>query len=158
MGHQDVFAFATEYEPLSGAGRHATGTPAVIANEIFSCAAQIWQEVDEKHLWAKHKALGDLTMALLEQECGSLGVTINTPREYKQRGGHIGFSHPGAGPVSEALLAAGVVGSFRRPNSLRFGLGPLYLSYEDIWEAVSRLRKILESGDWQDAKYQTVSV
>jgi kynureninase len=32
------------------------------------------------------------------------------------------------------------------------------LSYEDIWEAVSRLRKILESGDWQDAKYQTVSV
>ncbi len=81
MGHQDVFAFATEYEPLSGAGRHATGTPAVIANEIFSCAAQIWQEVDEKHLWAKHKALGDLTMELLEQECGSLGVTINTPRE-----------------------------------------------------------------------------
>ena len=60
MGHQDVFAFATEYEPLSGAGRHATGTPAVIANEIFSCAAQIWQEVNEKHLWAKHKALGDL--------------------------------------------------------------------------------------------------
>ena len=158
MGHQDVFAFATEYEPLSGAGRHATGTPAVIANEIFSCAAQIWQEVDEKHLWAKHKALGDLSMELLEQECGSLGVTINTPLEYEQRGGHIGFSHPGAGPVSEALLAAGVVGSFRRPNSLRFGLGPLYLSYEDIWEAVSRLRKILESGDWQDAKYQTVSV
>ena len=158
MGHLDVFAFATEYEPLTGAGRHATGTPAVIANEIFFCAAQIWQEVDEKQLWAKHKALGDLTMELLEQECGSLGVTINTPREYKQRGGHIGFSHPGAGPVSEALLAAGVVGSFRRPSSLRFGLGPLYLSYEDIWEAVSRLRKILESGDRQNPKFQTVSV
>jgi kynureninase len=158
MGHQDVFAFATEYEPLSGVGRHATGTPTVIANEIFFCAAQIWQKVDEKHLWAKHKALGDLTIKLLEQECSSLGVTINTPSEYEQRGGHIGFSHPGAGPVSEALLAAGVVGSFRRPNSLRFGLGPLYISYEDIWDAVSRLQHILESNEWQHAKYQKVSV
>ena len=158
MGHRDVFAFATEYEPLAGAGRHATGTPAVIADEIFFCAAEIWKDVDQNLLWAKHQALGDLTIELLEQECGQFGVTVNTPRDYSKRGGHIGFSHPGAGPVSEALLEAGVVGSFRRPNSLRFGLGPLYLSFEDIWEAIARLRQILEDNRWQDEKYQQVSV
>lgn len=158
MGHQDVFAFATEYAPLAGAKGNATGTPAVIANEVAWCAAEIWRQVDPQSLWAKHKALGDLMIALLEQECGPLGVALNSPRDYDQRGGHISFSHPGAGPVCEAMLEAGVVGSFRKPNALRFGLGVLTLSYEDIWEAVARLKDILQTERWQQLKYQKVSV
>ena len=158
MGHADVFAFATEYAPMPGVGRQATGTPAVIANEVAWCAAEIWCEVDPPMLWAKHQALGDLMIALLEQECGALGVTVNTPRDYDQRGGHVGFSHPGAGPVCEALLEARVVGSFRKPNALRFGLGALYLSYGDIWETVARLKAILETERWRDPRFQKVSV
>ncbi len=158
MGHGDVFAFATEYTPHTGAWRHATGTPAVIANEVFSCAAEIWRDVDASKLWAKHKALGDLMIGLLEQECGELGVTVNTPHNYDLRGGHIGFSHEGAGPLCEALLAAGVVGSFRKPDALRFGLGALYLSYLDVWTTVERLKAILETESWRDPQYQKVSV
>lgn len=158
MGHADVFAFSTQYAPHTGAYRHATGTPAVIANEVFACAADIWRDVPAPALWAKHEALGNLLIDLLEQECGALGVTVNTPRDYVRRGGHIGFSHDGAGPLCEALLEAGVVGSFRRPNALRFGLGALYLRYEDIWETVARLKDILISERWRGPKYQKVSV
>ncbi len=158
MGHADVFAFATDYAPHVGAYRHATGTPAVIANEVFACAAEIWRDVSAPDLWAKHEALGNLLIDLLEQECGTLGVTVNTPRDYTRRGGHIGFSHDGAGPLCEALLAAGVVGSFRKPNVLRFGLGALYLRYEDIWETVARLKEILISERWREPQYQKVSV
>lgn len=158
MGHEDVFAFATDYAPMPGVGRYATGTPMVIANEVAWCAAEIWREVDPRALWAKHEALGDLMMALLEQECGDLGVTVNTPRDYARRGGHVGFSHPGAGPVCEALLEAGVVGSFRKPNALRFGLGPLYLGYHDVWKTVARLKEILESESWRAPRFQKVSV
>jgi len=158
MGHENVFAFATQYAPHTGAWRHATGTPAVIANEVFSCAADIWRDVDATLLWDKHKQLGNLLIDTLEQECAALGVTINTPRNYDERGGHIGFSHEGAGPLCEALLDAGVVGSFRKPNALRFGLGALYLSYENIWETVERLKHILNTESWRQAKYQKVSV
>ncbi len=158
MGHGDVFAFAKTFWPLDGAARHATGTPSVMANEVFACAAEIWRQVDAPQLWSKHQALGDLLIDLLEQECGALGVTVNSPREYDQRGGHVGFSHEGAGPLCEALLDAGVVGSFRKPDALRFGLGSLYLRYEDIWETVQRLRIILESERWRDPKFQKVSV
>jgi kynureninase len=158
MGHGDVFAFAKTYWPLEGIGRQATGTPAVIANEIFACAAEIWEQVDAEQLWAKHRKLGDLMIDLLDQECGALGVVVNSPRDYDQRGGHIGFSHAGAGPLCEALLDAGVVGSFRKPNALRFGLGSLYLRYEDIWETVQRLRRILEAESWRDDRFQKVSV
>jgi len=158
MGHEDVFAFAKQYGPLPGAARHGAGTPMVIANEVAWCAAEIWQEVKPQQLWDKHKALGELLIALLDQECGPLGVEVNSPRDYDQCGGHIGFSHPGAGPVVEALLAANVVGSFRKPNAIRFGLGALYLSYEEIWDAVDRLREILETESWRDPKLQKVSV
>lgn len=158
MGHEDVFRFATTYEPMPGVGRHATGTPAVIANEVAHCAAEIFAEVDPPTLWAKHKALGDLLIALLDQECAPYGVTVNTPRTYDQRGGHIGFSHEGAGQLCEALLEAGVVGSFRKPNALRFGIGPLYISYSDIYEVVARLRAILEDERWRDPRFAKVSV
>ena len=158
MGHQDVFAFATQYEPLAGAPRHATGTPAVIANEIFACAARIWQEVDAEQLWNKHRALGDLMISSIEQECAEYGVKVNTPRDYASRGGHIGFSHEGAGPLCEALLEAGVVGSFRKPDALRFGLGSLYLRYEDIWESVQRMKEILITERWREPRFEKVSV
>lgn len=158
MGHGDVFAFATEYTPHVGAYRHATGTPAVIANEVAACAAEIWRDVSAPELWAKHRALGNLMIDLLEQECGPLGITVNSPRDYDHRGGHVGFSHVGAGQLCEALLDAGVVGSFRKPNALRFGLGALYLSYFDVWDTVARLKDILETDRWRDPKYQKVSV
>ena len=158
MGHGDVFAFAKNFWPLNDAGRHATGTPAVMANEVFYCAAEIWRQVDAHSLWAKHRTLGNLLIDLLDQECAALGVTVNSPRDYDQRGGHVAFSHEGAGPVCEALLDAGVVGSFRRPDALRFGLGALYLSHEDIWEAVCRLKHILAKESWRDPRFGKVSV
>lgn len=158
MGHKDVFAFATDYEPLAGAPRHATGTPAVIANEIFACAAEIWRDVDATQLWHKHQALGDLMISSIEQECSQYGVKVNTPREYSERGGHIGFSHEGAGPLCEALLESGVVGSFRKPDALRFGLGSLYLSFEDIWESVQRMNEILKTERWREPRFEKVSV
>ena len=158
MGHRDVFAFATEYAPLPGTPAQATGTPAVIANEVAWCAAQIWQQVDPSLLWAKHQMLSDLMMHLLQQECAALGVALNSPLDYDQRGGHISFSHAAAGPVCEALLDAGVVGSFRKPNALRFGLGALTLRFEDVWEAVARLKDILSSERWREPRYQHVSV
>ena len=40
MGHGDVFAFAKNFWPLDDAGRHATGTPAVMANEVL-----LWAEI-----------------------------------------------------------------------------------------------------------------
>jgi kynureninase len=35
------------------------------------------------------------------------------------------------------LAAGGVIGDFRPPDVLRFGLTPLFLGYEDVLRAVS---------------------
>ena len=99
MGHADVFAFAPTYEPLPGVRRHLTGTPGIIANEAMSAAVDIWRDVKREDLAWKHRSLSELTIALLEQECGKFGVRVTSPRNYDEQGGHVGFSHPGAGSV-----------------------------------------------------------
>ena len=158
MGHADVFAFAPAYEPYRGVRRHLTGSPGIIANEAMGAAVDIWREVTRTDLGAKHRSLSELLIALLEQECAAHGVSVTSPRDYDARGGHVTFSHPGAGSITEALLASGVVSSFRKPDSIRFGLAPLALSHEDLWQAVARLRQVLATEVWREPKFQKVSV
>lgn len=158
MGHADVFAFAGAYEPDRGVRRQLSGSPGIIANEAMAAAVDIWRDVHCEDLAWKHRSLSELLVALLEQECAAQGVHVTSPPDYDQRGGHITFSHPGAGSVTEALLANGVVSSFRKPDSIRFGLSAPALGHEDVWIAVARLRDVLESGVWREAKFQKVSV
>lgn len=158
MGHADTFAFDAGYAPRGDIGRHAAGTPSVIANEVFWAAAEVWAAVDPADVWAKHRSLSALAIGAVEQQCARHGVTIASPRDYDRQGGHIALSHPAAGPLCEALVEAGVVTSFRKPGSLRFGLGPLYLSHEDVWIAVKRLAAILDEGRWREDRFQTVAV
>ena len=95
----------------------------------------------------------DLFAALVEERCAGHGLTCISPRDPERRGSHISFSHPHAFELCQALIAADVVGDFRAPDVIRFGLTPLYLGYADIWEGVERMRHILESGSWRDPRF-----
>jgi kynureninase len=158
IGHADYFAFAEHYAPGAGVNRFMTGTPTVVANEVFSAAAAILRDVRPADLFAKHRSLSELTKDLLAQECAAFGIELVSPADYERQGGHIAFRAPGAGSVTEALLADDVVSSFRRPEQIRFGLGPLYLSHHDMWKAISRLRNIMEHERWRAPEFQNVSV
>jgi kynureninase len=158
MGHADVFAFASAYEPIRGVRRQLTGSPGIIANEAMSAAIDVWREVGRENLAWKHRSLSELLIGLLEQECAQFGVQVTSPRDYDERGGHVTIRHAGAGSITEALLANGVVSSFRKPDWIRFGVQALALSHEDLWLAVSRLRKVLETELWRDPKFARVSV
>ena len=39
------------------------------------------------------------------------------------------------------------------PDILRFGFTPLYIGFEDVWNAVEQLRQVLVSGEWQEARF-----
>jgi kynureninase len=158
MGHADVFGFTRDYAPHPGVKRFLTGTPLVGANELASPLLDIWPKIDPKALWQKHKSLTDFLIALLKQECGPLGVEVTSPDDWGRRGGNVSFSSPGAGSVVEALIDLGVVSSFRKPDSIRFGVSPLVIRHEDVFEAVSRLKRVLTEELWRDPKYRKVSV
>ena len=58
-----------------------------------------------------------------------------------------------------ALIARNVIGDFRagdgglHPDILRFGFTPLYIGFEDVWQAVEHLRQVLDSGEWQRPEF-----
>jgi kynureninase len=53
----------------------------------------------------------------------------------------------------QALIARGVVGDFRTPDVMRFGLAPLYVRYVDVWDAIEHLVAVLDSGEWRDPRH-----
>jgi kynureninase len=151
MGHAEPFAFTDDYRPASGVGRFLVGTPPMLSLGALESGVESFEGADMTALWAKSIALFDLFAALVETHCPQLDRI--SPGDPERRGSHISFRHPHAFELCQALIADGVIGDFRAPDVVRFGLTPLYLGFEDIWQAVERMRAILDSGRWRDARY-----
>ena len=71
--------------------------------------------------------------------CGRFGFELLTTADGAARGSHIAYAHPEGYAIMRTLIARGVIGDFRKPDVLRFGLTPLYLGFEDVWRAVEIL-------------------
>jgi kynureninase len=98
-------------------------------------------------------ALFDTFKALMAMHCPDL-VCIS-PGDPERRGSHIAFRHPHAFEICQALISVGVMGDFRAPDIIRFGLTPLYLRFEDVWTAAERCREIVDSGSWSRPEFGT---
>ncbi|MEA3050772.1 MAG: kynureninase [Sphingomonadales bacterium] len=151
MGHAAPFAFGDDYAPAAGITRFLAGTPPILGLAALEAGVESFDGADMAALWAKSVKLFDLFADLMAQRCPELRCI--SPRKPERRGSHISFAHPNAFEICQALIADGVIGDFRAPDIVRFGLTPLYLGYEDIWTAVERLRAILDSGRWRDPQY-----
>jgi kynureninase len=151
MGHAAPFAFTDDYEPAAGIDRMLAGTPPILSLAALECGIDAFEGVTVERLWSKANALFDVFHALMEQRCPELSCI--TPRAPEHRGSHISFRHPHAFEICQALIAAEVIGDFRAPDVVRFGLTPLYLGFEDLWQAVDRLAAILDSERWREPEY-----
>jgi kynureninase len=141
IGHAAPFGFSELYEPAAGVGRFVTGTPGILGLAALEAGVDAWLGADRALLWEKSARLFDLFADLAAALCPSLALL--TPRAAAARGSHISFRHAAAEPVMRALIAGGVIGDFRPPDVLRFGLTPLYLRFEDVWQAVAAMSGII---------------
>ena len=144
MSHADTMSFETDYRPADGMRRFLCGSPEVLALTVLEAALDVWEGIDPGLAFAKNRALTGLFIELVEQELSSFGFTIITPKETGRRGGQVTIGHQRGAELSEALIEAGVLCSFRPPNAMRFGFQPFCLRFTDLWEAVGRLRGVVE--------------
>lgn len=158
-GHSRPFDMAADYQPADGIRRYLCGTQPVVSMALVECGLDIALEADMAQVREKSLALTDLFIALVEERCQGHPLTLVTPRDRRLRGSHVSFSHPQGFAVMQALIARGVIGDYREPNLLRFGITPLYLGFVDVWDAVEILKDILDAGSWdQPAFHQRTAV
>ncbi|MEO1912137.1 MAG: kynureninase [Paracoccus sp. (in: a-proteobacteria)] len=146
MGHAAPFAFDLDYRPAGGIDRMRVGTPPVIAMTALEAALDVWDGVQMADLRARSIDLSEAFIKGVEAHCPD--VTLHSPRDPAQRGSQVGFRHPQAYAVMQALIAEGVIGDFRAPDVLRFGFAPLYNDLDDVARAVDVLAAILRDGTW----------
>ena len=99
-------------------------------------------------------ALSDAFIRLVEARCAGFGLELASPRAAAERGSQVSFRHPDGYPIVQALIARGVIGDFRAPDLLRFGLAPLYVRFVDLWDAVDALGQVMAGRAWDLPEYQ----
>ena len=90
MGHAHPFTFDVGYEPAAGIARNLCGTPPVLSMSALDAALDVMLEADMKVIREKSLAMGDLFLALVEQECGRHGFVNGSAARY-ERGSQIGL-------------------------------------------------------------------
>jgi kynureninase len=153
FGHARPFAFEEDYEPAVGVTRFLCGTPPVLGLTALECGIDLMACADMHVLREKSVKLGETFIALMDDRCSEFGFDLIAPRNASLRGSQVAYAHPKGYELVQALKSAEVIGDFRAPDVLRFGLTPLYLRFVDIYDAVERLREICTSRAWDRPEY-----
>ena len=148
MGHARPFDFIDAYEPAGGIARFLCGTPPILGVSALEVGVDLIAEAGMARLAAKSRRLSQLFIDLVGAFADEFGLMLVSPADPERRGSHVSYAHPAAYPVCQALIARGIIGDFRAPDVLRLGFTPLYLRYEDVWQAAAELRSVLADRSW----------
>lgn len=165
-GHAAPFEFTPDYRPAPGITRYLCGTQPILSMVALECGLDTVLAAQPlggmAALRQKSLALTDLFIELVEMRCTGHDLGLVTPRDHAQRGSQVCLTRQtGAYAIVQALIARGVIGDFRagdgdlgqHPDILRFGFTPLYISFEDVWNAVEHLKQVLETAQWQNPEF-----
>ncbi len=155
MGHAAAFDFEGAYRPAAGIERFLTGTPSILGLLALEVGIDLAREATIAAAETKSRALWALFAGRMEERCGAFGFRRITTDDPARRGSHIAYAHPEGYAIVRTLIVRGVIGDFRKPDVLRFGLTPLYLGFEDVWRAVEVLAEVMEAEAWRNAPAAT---
>jgi kynureninase len=153
LGHADPFAFEPGFRPAQGIARAVTGTPPVLGLRALEVGVDIMLRAPMPALRAKSLHLAETFLALMAQHCADDGFRLLTPTDPVRRGSQVSYAHDSGFAIMQALIGRGVIGDFRAPDILRFGLCPLYTRHADLWDAVQVLHGIMRSGEWREERF-----
>ena len=151
--HASPFDFSTDYKPSAGIKRMLTGTQPVLSLRGVGCGLDTFNDIDMAMVRRKSMALCSLFIDLVNQQCEGLGISVLGPDNVSLRGSHVSLEFDQGFSVIQAMTEQGVIGDFRAPNLMRFGFAPLYISYRQVWDAVTVLRHCINKAPWNEPRY-----
>jgi kynureninase len=144
FGERAPFSFELNYTPAEGIQRFLCGTPPVLSVLAMEQGVDLLLEVGIERLRKKSILLTSYMIDLFDTVLAPMGFTLGTPREVEQRGSHVSIRHPDGYRINRALIEEmNVIPDFREPDNIRLGLTPMYTSFQDVWESVDRIQRVV---------------
>ncbi|PFM79310.1 kynureninase [Bacillus sp. AFS077874] len=138
--------------PAETAGAYQIGTPHVLSCAPLIGSLEIFTEAGIDAIREKSLRINQFLMDCIEQELADMGFFIGSPREDARRGGHVSLEHEEAARICKSLKENGIIPDFRAPNIIRLAPVALYTSYEEVWEVVQTLKKIMTEKQYEKFK------
>jgi kynureninase len=149
FAHAAPFAFDDGFRRADGIRAMLCSTPQMLSMVAFEAALEAFDGIAMRDVQQKGRALGDLMIRLADERLVPFGVGIASTRDGARRGNHVSLTQPEGYRIMQALVLRGHIGDYRAPDVMRFGFGPLYVRYADVFDAVVALEDILKSGAWR---------
>ena len=162
-GHdkETQFEMSHEFTPAEDAGAMQISTlPILSSAPLFSSLDMINEIGIEKVREESLKRTSYLAYLMAEKlDTETVNYSIVTPEDDSRRGGHIAVKFEReAYRISKALKEAGVIVDFREPDTIRFAPSPLYISFEDLYNAVEILADIINQERFEEVTKERGSV
>ncbi|MEN9542745.1 MAG: hypothetical protein RJB54_66 [Actinomycetota bacterium] len=153
FAQRDQFAMGPTFEKDESIRGFQIASPSLMGLRCIKSAFEMIeaagiQEIEKKAARGTH-----MMIELFDLWLKPLGFELNTPRNPKQRGGHISLVHADAEQIAVALREfADVIPDYRVPNSIRVAISPLATSYVEVYDGFERLRDLVSSGQYRKVK------
>lgn len=157
LGHARPFAMEAEHEAAPGIEGFLCGTPRIVSLDAMAFAIEPLRGLDMRQVRAKSMALTQRLIDALAPwlEGDDAPLTLVSPSNAEQRGAHVAFAHPAAHEIVRALEARGLLGDFRAPDVMRFGLAPMTTRHVDVARLAQGIDELLRSGAWDDDAFRS---
>ena len=141
MGHADPFLMGPGYTPAPGMRRFISGTPPILAMVAMQSMLELVEEAGIEAIRAKSVALTSYAVELADATLPE--VTLASPRDPAQRGGHVTLHHERMREVTARLWERDVIPDYRDPGGLRIGLSPLSTSFDEVERGMAAVAEAL---------------
>jgi kynureninase len=159
MGHKNMFGFDLDYQRFDTLRSFLTGTPPVLSLSLIEPGVDMLLEAGMDKVRAKSVQQTEYLIGLWDALLKDLGFSLNTPRDPNKRGSHVSIGHEEGLRIDLALIHdMNVIPDFRAPDNIRLGIAPLYTSFSDILETVTRLKKIVTEDLFKKYSHETPTV
>ena len=141
MGHADPFRMGPGYTPAPGIRRFISGTPPILGMVAMQSMLALVEEAGIEAVRAKSVALTSYAVELADATLPE--VTLASPRDPEQRGGHVTLHHDRMREVTAGLWQRDVIPDYRDPGGLRIGLSPLSTSFDEVERGMAAVAEAL---------------
>ncbi len=154
FSHQKPFDFGLNYEEKNTIQRFATGTPSVLSLAATETGLDIILKAGMTNLRQKSALQSEFLLEMIHNCLIPLGFSLASPLEINNRGSHISIQHQEGYRINRAMIEPQdgskiIIPDFRPPNNIRLGIAPLYNTFQELYETVFRIKKIVEQKQYE---------